>query len=203
MNNYIRVFKIKKINHTTINYKIAQAAILLALSFVISYFSLYITKSFGFVYGVDCSYFLMIASLYIVGYKFSFIISILHGLITIFISGSWVGGFANMTESVLLISTWLIISSVFLTNNNAESHPIWSVVKIIITIILVSLIAAVLMTLANLYVFYPLVGLYHIIKQPLILWSHFVSSNVINVINIILFLALMPIFQNILKNIHH
>ncbi len=90
MQKYISILKFKpqKIKMIKLNYKIAQTGILLALSLVISYFSISIAKIIG-MHGIDFSYFLIIAALYIVGYRFTMLIAILHGGATMLISGNW------------------------------------------------------------------------------------------------------------------
>ncbi len=200
MNHYLSLLKNKKTKHLHLNHKIAQSAILVALLFVISYFSLFITKFIGLPHGIDCSYFLMIAALYIVGYKFSLLISIAHSLLIFMISGNWIGGLANMIQAIVLITTWWVITNGFFrTYNSAKKYQWWSILKLGITIISVSLICASLMTIANLYIFFPLLGFANLLHQPIILWIHFIANNIVNILNIILFLMLMPLINRITK----
>ncbi len=203
MKNYLHFLRIKKPHHISLNYQIAQAGILLGLSFVISYLSLRISKTFIVAHGIDCSYFLMLVVLYLIGYRFALIVSILHGLGTIFISGVWIGGLANVIESLVLITTWLTISKIlFKKDHDINDSKILAILKLLIAIIITALTCAVIMTLSNLYIFYPLLGAGNIIAQPAILWMHFIASGILNVVNIMLFLTLMPIIKKFDHNPH-
>ncbi len=198
MNNYIRILEIKNTDHIKLDYKIFLTGILLALSIVISFISLAITKMIGIVYGIDCSYFIVIVALYLIGYRFTFIMVAIHSLLIILISGSFVSGLVNMTSSILMITSWFALTKLcFFKHNYQNGYHHVMVTKLVLVIIGTALASAFIMTLANLCIFYPLIGAGSIIREPAILWSNFMTSTFMSSINIALFLLFMPIIKDI------
>ncbi len=110
-----------------------------------------------------------------------------------------------MMQLVLLATNWWIMIQCSFKNQlnqNLRFYKEWSIFKLIIVIISVATITAALMTLANLYIFFPLMGLGNLIKLPFLLWIHFIFGIIINIMSIILFLVLIPTITKINKNAH-